>query len=243
MLQAQAARSLTDREIESSETKTALNILLRENAELEHKLKQAEASLAALQKNLALAAAEAESFKRRAAELQIRLDALGLESAGEPAKLEQRLLQAVNDLRLSEQERNAARDALLVLHAAALRFRQASATEDAVARQDFDAALSEAGRLLAPAEGVGEPPPVPATLIDALVISVNRDLALVVANLGHRHGVKVGMPFRVLRGDAEIGIVRVVDVREKISGAVVQDLRSDTSQIQVGDRLKVKAEL
>ena len=236
------ARSLTDQEIESSETKTALNALLRENAETERKLRQAEASVTALQKNLAVTSAEAEVFKRQVSELQVRLEALGLDAAGDPGKLEQRLLKAVNDFRLSEQERTALRDTLLALDEAARRFQRASATEDAEARKVLETALRSASRALASVGNAMDATPVPATLTDGLVISVKGDLALVVANLGRRHGVRVGMPFRVIRGDVEIGTVRVVDAREKISGAVVQDLRSETEQIQVGDRLKVSAE-
>jgi hypothetical protein len=241
-LWAQEACYLTDQEIESSEAKTTLNALVRENVELEHKLQQAEMSAAALQNNLALATAEVELFKRQVSELQIRLEALGLESAGEPGRLEQRLLQAANDLRLSEQERVAVREALLALHSAALRFRHASATEDLAARKSLDTALNAANFALEAVKNIDEAPPVSATLNDGLVISVKRELALVVANLGRRHGVKIGMPFRVLRGETKIGTIRIVDVREKISGAVVQDLWSDTTQIQVGDRLKVEAE-
>jgi hypothetical protein len=64
----------------------------------------------------------------------------------------------------------------------------------------------------------------------------------VVANLGHRHGVKVGMPFQVIRDERIIGTVRVVDVREKISGAVIQDSASEKQQFKVGDRLRVDAQ-
>ena len=67
----QTKGSLTERDIESSETKTALEALLRDNAALEKKLHEAEASVAALQKNLAVANAESEIFKRQAGELEI----------------------------------------------------------------------------------------------------------------------------------------------------------------------------
>jgi hypothetical protein len=51
------------------------------------------------------------------------------------------------------------------------------------------------------------------------------------------------MPFQVIRADREVGVVRIVDVREKIAGAVVQNLSSEKDRIQVGDRLKVAAQL
>jgi hypothetical protein len=80
------------------------------------------------------------------------------------------------------------------------------------------------------------------SLTDARVISVKDELALVVANLGRRQGVKIGMPFQVWREGRQIGIVRVVDVRESISGAVVQSM--DPSQkVKVGDTLRVDARM
>ena len=69
--------------------------------------------------------------------------------------------------------------------------------------------------------------------------SLKDDLALVVMNLGSKQGVKVGMPFQVIRGEKIVGSVRVVDVRDKIAGAVVQNLSSEKDRIKVGDRLKV----
>ena len=38
-----------------------------------------------------------------------------------------------------------------------------------------------------------------------------------------------------------VGLVRVVDVREKICGAVIQDMNSNKERIKVGDRLRVDA--
>jgi hypothetical protein len=45
----------------------------------------------------------------------------------------------------------------------------------------------------------------------------------------------------VIRAGKLIGSVRVVDVREKIAGAYIQNLSSEKDRIQVGDRLKVDA--
>jgi hypothetical protein len=50
------------------------------------------------------------------------------------------------------------------------------------------------------------------------------------------------MPFQVRRGNDLIGTIRVVDVREKIAGGVIQNLSSENQKIQVGDRLKVDAQ-
>jgi len=236
----QTTSSLIEREIESSETKTALEALLRDNSNLEIKLRESEASVAALQKNLALANAESEIFKRQAGELKLRLEALGLDAAGDPAKLEQKLLKAVNNLRIAEEGRKELLGGLIELSEAVLAYQQVARTDDANAKRLLEGALQKAHQAMGvSATDAADATAVPATLTDASVIAVKDELALVVANVGRQQGVREGMPFRVFRGRDYIGIIRVVDVREKIAGAVIQDLRS-TTRVQTGDRLRVE---
>jgi cell shape-determining protein MreC len=79
------------------------------------------------------------------------------------------------------------------------------------------------------------------TITDGMTISVKEELSLIVINLGSKQGVKIGMPFRVLRGENVIGNVQVVDVREKIAAAIIQNLSSEREPMKVGDRLVVDA--
>ena len=74
--------------------------------------------------------------------------------------------------------------------------------------------------------------------MDGSVISVKDEWSFVVGNLGEKQGVKIGMPMRVMRGDRRIATVRVVDVRQKICGAVIQEMDSQKDKIKVGDRLQ-----
>ena len=67
-------------------------------------------------------------------------------------------------------------------------------------------------------------------------------IAVNVANLGRRQGAKIGMPFQVWRGERKLGLVRVVDVRESISGAVIQSL-DPSEKVRVGDILRVDARM
>jgi hypothetical protein len=46
------------------------------------------------------------------------------------------------------------------------------------------------------------------------------------------------MPLRVLRGDKIIAALRVIDVRQRICGAVIQEMGSGKEKIKVGDRLQ-----
>ena len=79
------------------------------------------------------------------------------------------------------------------------------------------------------------------TLTDGMVIDVKDDLSLVIANIGSRQGVRIGMPFQIWRESKRIGTVRVIDVRERISGAIVQSLDNEKETIKTGDRLRVDA--
>jgi hypothetical protein len=79
------------------------------------------------------------------------------------------------------------------------------------------------------------------SLLDGSVVSVKDEWSLVVGNIGEAQGVKIGMPMRVLRGDKKIATLRVVDVRQKICGAVIQEMDSEKDKIKVGDRLQVDA--
>jgi hypothetical protein len=78
--------------------------------------------------------------------------------------------------------------------------------------------------------------------MDGSVISVKEEWSFVVGNLGEKQGVKIGMPMRVMRDDRKIATLRVVDVRQKICGAVVQEMDSKKEKIKVGDRLQVDAQ-
>jgi hypothetical protein len=78
--------------------------------------------------------------------------------------------------------------------------------------------------------------------MDATVISVKDEWSLVVGNVGEKQGVKIGMPLRVMRDDRKIATLRVVDVRQKICGAVIEQMDSAKEKIKVGDRLQVDAQ-
>ncbi len=117
-----------------------------------------------------------------------------------------------------------------------------SRTAQAEARASLEMELRAADRLL----GVGAADDLDAqaagpTLTDASVVEVKPEFALVVANIGRNAGVKVGMPFQVWRDNRRVGEVRVIDVRDRLSGAVVQNLVSEEDAIKVGDRLRVDA--
>ncbi|HST30904.1 MAG TPA: hypothetical protein VLK27_08720 [Chthoniobacterales bacterium] len=233
---------MTESKIENAEPRqggVTAESLLRQNEELRKQLSIQQESLKTLTASLAESNAEAEVFRRKFADLESRMDALGLASASKDrAKLEQRLLAAVSDLRITQKERAELRDQLLGLNESLLRYLKTSQGGDAQARADVETQLRKTNELVgrSTADKVNEPQP---GLMDASVLSVKDEWSFVVANIGEQQGVKIGMPLRVMRGDQKIATLRVVDVRQRISGAVIED--SGKEKIKVGDRLQVDA--
>jgi chromosome segregation ATPase len=242
-LAAQGNSSLSDLDIEFTEAKMTLQTVAHENDMLRRNLTNAQASINSLTQSVAVANSEAEVFRREYTDLKLRMEALGIDAATEDkARLEQRLLKAVRDLQIVEAERRKLADQLVRLSEAVFRFIKTTPTTDADSRMDLEEQMRATSEELGVAPKALDAVAAPASLMDAMVVDIKDEISLVVANVGSRHGVKMGMPFEVWRAEERIGLVRVVNVREKIAGAVVQDLTSDKNRIRSGDRLKVDAQ-
>jgi hypothetical protein len=215
--------------------------LLQQNEDLQRHLSIAQESLKALTSSLAESNAEAELFRRKYSDVQLQMEALGLASANKDrAKLEQRLLAAVSDLQLAQKERDEYRDYMLRLDEAVLCYLKTSQSADAKARMDVETQLRSIDKLVTKSSNAPDLPEP--SLMDGNVISVKDEWSFVVGNFGEKQGVKVGMPMRVMRGDKRIATLRVIDVRERICGAVIQEMDSKKDRIKVGDRLQVDAQ-
>jgi hypothetical protein len=232
-LAAEGNGSLSDSKNES----VTAGALLAQQEELRRQLSLSQETVKTLTTSLAESNAEAELFRRKFADLQLRMEALGLASASKDrAKLEQRLLTAVSDLQLAQKERDQYRDQMMQLSETMLRYLKTAEGGDAQARMDVEAQLRGMNALVDKSTK-GEPQN--GSLLDGSVISVKEEWSFVVGNFGAREGVKIGMPLRVKRGDDVVARLRVVDVRERICGAVIQE--SGKEKIKVGDRLEVDA--
>ena len=240
-LAAEGNSSLSESKVETAEHAVTAETLLAQNEDLRRQLSIAQESLRALTSSLAESNVEAELFRRKYSDLELRMEALGLASANKDrAKLEQRLLAAVSDLQLAQKERDEFRDQMLRLNEAMLRYLKTSQSGDAQARMDVETQLRSTNNLVtrsASAPDLPEP-----SLMDGSVISVKDEWSFVVGNLGEKEGVKIGMPMRVMRDDRKIATLRVIDVRQKICGAVIQETDSEKEKIRVGDRLQVDAQ-
>lgn len=212
----------------------ALEKLVTENRRLRAELDEAKNSSAASR-------AEAEVFQRQVRELTLRMEALGASTAN-PSTLEQRLLQAANTLRFSEASRQELNKTLARLATVVSEFKK---KPDPEAQLVLDAELKRVDEVLAKAVA-GElldqktsPVDSGTDLMSGKVSAVKPEIGCIVINLGVKQGVKVGMPFKVSRGDQLIGSIRVVDARQGFAGAVIQNLSSDKEPIRLGDTVKV----
>jgi len=241
-LAAEGNSSLSEsKKVENAEQGVTAAALLAQNEELRKQLSIHQESVRTLTSSLAESNAEAELFRRKFSDLQLRMEALGLASANKDrAKIEQRLLTAVSDLQLAQKERDEYRDQMLRLNEAMLRYLKTSQGGDAQARMDLEAQLRGTNTLVARSTSA-PPQSAQPNLMDGSVISVKDEWSFVVGNLGEKQGVKIGMPLRVMRGERKIATLRVVDVRQKICGAVIQEMDSEKEKIKVGDRLQVDA--
>lgn len=232
--------SLNSTNTESSEVTAivAFEKLLSENRRLKADIEDAKS-------NSANATQEAEIFRRQIKSLSERMEILG-GNATDPSKLEQRLLQAVHDLQISDRTR---RDVTAEIRRLTQCSTEYLKNPDKETKTVLEAELHKATETLLKAEAGdnASPDEKPNSLIpdlmNAKVSAVKSELGCVVINIGHEQGVKIGAPFQVRRKDKVVGTIRVVDVRQIFSGSVIQNLVSDKDPIQLGDTIQMDARL
>lgn len=246
-LDAQSSRSLTDSENVILLAQGATIIVPaseEDNSEVERlqeKILLLRSTIKSLTDSLGMANSEAEMFKRQSADLALKLEALGIATVeNDQSKLEQRLLAAVRDLRLLKKQNEDAVNQLVRLTEAVQVLIKSTEQIDPQIRLTVETELRKTNAVLGNPGGV-KAQGVEPTLNDGMVVDVKEDLSLIVANIGEKQGVRVGMPFQVWREDKRVGEVRIVDVRDRISGAIIQNLESEKVPIKAGDRLKVDA--
>ena len=210
--------------------------LTSDNERLKTELEQRETVIRLLTENLAVARTESELFQKQWREAQLRAQALGVNFADDSARQTQRqLVESVRALYLAEVERQRLMEQLQRLL-------------DAVQKQgDIAGEVARTKSLLATAGrpsiaetsktavGGGQ---TEGTLGAATVLSVNPDLRLVVLNVGLLQGARIGMPVVVLRGDLVIAELKIVDVRQRICGALIERTEKKIT-LKTGDVARV----
>jgi len=229
------------------ELTVAFRRLISDYAQLKSEMAEKDQAIKTLSLSLATAQAEAAQLRQQQAQEPVTTAAA---PAGDPAKLQQQLAEAAQALRKSEADRAQLVEQMARLNAV---LEQALRGTGGMSMAQRAQALAEAERVKRMLGGVKPPAaepapgtntvaapqaqPGPPTLENGQIVSLNWELRLAVINLGEEHGVRLGMPFRVIRGDRVIGYLRVVELRKKISGAVIETMDRDIA-IQVNDRVR-----
>jgi hypothetical protein len=236
-----ASFAQSDKEMELIEARAALQIATRKLAGLEKRSAELEKANLALGESLAAANAEANEYQESYRELRLQMEALGVEAILPGSDgLEQRLLKAVSDNRLLEEEKKRLIDNLVRLSEATMNYLAAGESPGADARKALEEEMSAAGEAIA--LGGEEAPPKVVAIDEAVVIHLKPEYGLVVLDAGTTSGARVGMPIQLRRDERIVATATVVDVRSKICGAIVQGVAQKGETVQVGDQVELRTD-
>ncbi len=223
-------------DFEAAEARTALAVSSSRIAELEAQLTSSKQALKAMAEKTANAVSEARIASEALSQLNVTQGVLGAGGGVQSsASADQKLIAAVSDLRLSEAARRTQSEQLSKLAGAASGVVKTSGPERDVQIQSLSDVLQEissSASTAKPADGSGS---------DKLVVSVQPDKNLVVINSGQAGGMKTGSPLRIFRQEREIARAVVVDVRKKISGALVSSNSNNGDFPRPGDSIRFDA--
>jgi hypothetical protein len=179
--------------------------------------------------------AEANSGEKQATEqltqVKQRLEALGknLLDGGND-----RLVQAAADLEIEKERSSALEGATTQLAATVQEFLQQAIVHDPAPRVRVETSLRELDAVL----GLRQKPRSDVrngSLQQAKIVSIDLESGMMVFNLGESHGAKIGMTFRLTRGQQPYGTAILADVRKGVCGAFVEHLDQVANTPRPGD--------
>jgi hypothetical protein len=80
------------------------------------------------------------------------------------------------------------------------------------------------------------------TLQRADIVSIDQESGMIVLNLGENQGAKIGMSFRLSRGQQAYGKAILADVRKAVSGAFIEQLDKSVESPRPGDLAVLETE-
>lgn len=206
--------------------RNALDQLSASYADSQRRLAEREAAVRTLTESLAIARTESELFQKLWTEAQVRLQTIGQNLTDADAVAQQRqFVETLRALYLAEAERQRFAEQLRKLVAAV------------ESNGPVVAEVEQTKRLLTGGEKPSNPLSV-GSLDATKVLEVNPKLRLVVLDMGAQQGGRIGMPFMVWRGDRGVAELRIVEVRRKICGAVIEKVENKIT-LQAGDTARV----
>ena len=160
-----------------------------------------------------------------------RLEALGknLLDGGDD-----RLIQAAADLQIANERITGLEGSVTRVSAAVTEYLRQAVVSDPDARLRVETSLRELDAVLGLRQ---KPRPDVRTgsLQQARIVSLDQESGMMVLNLGYSQGAKIGMTFRLTRGQQPYGKAILADVRKGVSGAFVDHLDNVAESPRPGD--------
>jgi len=205
--------------------------------QIKKQLIQQDKTIRQLIDSLAIAQSESQMFQKQLQDYRLQKEILG--GSLTDSQLQERLVESVRNLYVSEQEKKRLQSRLEDMKEALRILLKSAEFADIQARAALEVELRLTSKLLEEIQK-GKIDSLPLTdLNNAVIMNVNSGLALVILNVGRVQGVQLNMPFVILRNDIVIGNIRIIEVREKFSGAVIERFKAG-EEIREGDRAKVE---
>ncbi len=184
-----------------------------------------------LQRSLAEANSGEKQASEQLAQVRERLEALGknLLDGGDD-----RLVQAAADLQIANERTSQLESSVTKLASAVMDYLRQAVVSDPDARLRVETSLRELDAVLGLRQ---KPRPDVRTgsLQQARIVSLDQESGMLVFNLGESQGAKIGMTFRLTRGQQPYGKAILADVRKGVSGAFVEHLDNVAESPRPGD--------
>ncbi|MFC4993352.1 hypothetical protein [Rubritalea tangerina] len=215
----------------------------QQNESQDARLSRLEAKVASLQqqnqtlsKALAHASQQEQEASKELETIRLQLEALGAYPLGTD---DERLMQAVANRKVLEDRLSSLETAALKLTDQVREYLKTAFAADAEARLNVESAI----RGLDVELGIRHKPRPQVdfgSLQEAKVISIDGQSGLLVLNAGEKQQVRIGMTFRILRGNGQIAEAIIARVRPDISGALVVTLEDTNNAVRLGDIASIK---
>ena len=206
------------------------------------KLQETVADLRVQNRNLQRSLAEANRGEKQAAEqlaqVRLRLEALGknLLDGGDD-----RLVRAASDIEVSKERITELETTAMHLTAAVTEYLRQAVVSDPATRLRVETSLRELDAIL----GLRQKPRadvVAGSLQKAKIVSIDQESEMLVLNLGEIQGAKIGMSFRLFRGQQPYGKAIVADVRKAVCGAFAEHVDASADSPRPGDLAVLETE-
>ena len=184
-----------------------------------------------LQRSLAEANRGEKQASEQLAQVRARLEALGknLLDGGDD-----RLVQAASDLQLAHERVAELEAAVTRLAGSVNAYLRQAVVADPDARLRVETSLRELDAVLGLRQ---KPRPDVRTgsLQQARIVSLDQESGMLVLNIGESQGARIGMTFRLTRGQQAYGKAILADVRKGVSGVFVETLDKAAEAPRPGD--------